>query len=265
VTAFITPIQAAEDDHVGISSKIFSIRWFTPITEIQICGHATLASAHVLFSTAGLLPDSVNLIKFKTVKTGVLTAKKVRVEGIPDRIELDFPAGELENGVDEGLEIEIKATVRRALGQEGAVKFVGVGSGASFQGIALVELHSDVLLEGMEMNGNVFSGLPSPLTSVILTSSSTGSDGTHFISRFFAPKIGIPEDSATGSSHCILGTYWAKKLVSEGKFKNGSGEELRAKQVSPRTGRVDVVWEEKTGRCLLRGEAVIVAKGEIYL
>jgi predicted PhzF superfamily epimerase YddE/YHI9 len=97
--------------------------------------------------------------------------------------------------------------------------------------------------------------------AVILTSTRPSSvqPDTTFISRMFAPISGIPEDPVTGAAHCLLTPYWSRILGIQ------SGQILKARQVSPRGGSIDVVWKEDDGTVLLRGEACVVAEGEIFL
>lgn len=204
----------------------FSLRWFTPAVEVDLCGHATLASAHVLWETGAL--NATEQARFHT-RSGLLTADR-RGEWI----ELDFPAKpESTAPAPEGLD--------KALG----AKPVYVGRN---QFDYLVELDSPQTLRALAPDHSALKKLP--VRGVIVTSR----DGTEydFVSRFFAPGSGIDEDPVTGSAHCALGPYWAPKL---GKT------EFLAYQASPRGGVVRVRVEGD--RVKLGGKALTVLRGEL--
>lgn len=214
-TAFLWPVS------VG-----YSLRWFTPTVEVALCGHATLASAFVLWST-GRLPESHEAI-FQTVHSGILVCRK---QG--DKIEMDFPAKPVtEAEPPEGLE--------SALGVP--FKWVGL-NGMDY----LVELESEDLVRNSKPDHYALSKLP--VRGVIITAPGTEYD---FVSRFYAPGSGVPEDSVTGSAHCALGPYWLAKL---GKY------DFRAYQASPRGGEVGVEVREE--RVFLRGTAQLILSGEL--
>lgn len=205
----------------------FELRWLTPTVEVNLCGHATLASAHVLWTQGHADPAAD--IRFAT-RSGTLTAAR---RG--DEIELDFPATPDEPA-------EPPANLLEALG----VKARHVGRNKFDY---LVEVESEELLRGLTPDFTRLKTLG--VRGVILTSRAAGSE-FDFVSRFFAPGSGIDEDPVTGSAHCCLGPYWQRQL---GK------DEFRAYQASPRGGvlRVRVAGE----RVLLGGRAVTVARGEL--
>ena len=93
--------------------------------------------------------------------------------------------------------------------------------------------------------------------SIIVVTQNAGPN-VHFKSRVFAPEFGIDEDPVTGSAHCLLGPYWAKKLGKK------SGESLKAKQVSKREGDVEIIWDQEKDICYLRGDAAVVRRGTLY-
>jgi len=168
-TAFLYP----EHDY-------YRLRWFSPAIEVDLCGHATLASAHVLWETGALEPDKE--ARFDT-RSGLLTAR--RNEG---RIELNFPR-------EEAQEAPLPDYLTDALGVN--PKYVGKN-------------RFDYLLElGSEAQMRLLSKAPCRGFIVTSISDSTEYD---FISRFFAPSAGIDEDPVTGSAHCCLGPYWEKRL-----------------------------------------------------
>ena len=203
----------------------FGLRWFTPEVEVDLCGHATLASAHVLWETGELTRDEKAV--FHT-RSGVLTATR---EG--EWIELDFPATPAEA-------VEVPAELVDALG----VKPVYVGKSIFDY---LVELGTEDEVRGVEPDFGLLGKVPS--WSVIVTS--IASQGCFdFVSRYFAPTVGINEDPVTGSTHCTLGPYWQSRL---GK------SEFLAYQASRRGGEVKVRVDGD--RVLLGGQAVTVMRG----
>jgi len=205
----------------------FHLRWFTPSLEVALCGHATLASAHVLWECGHLKPG--DQARFRTL-SGLLTADQ---RG--DWIEMDFPVK-----ADEPA--EAPPNLSRALGAD--LNYVGRNS---FDYI--VEVESEAVVRGLKPNHSLLSELG--VRGVIVTARGE-SDGFDFISRFFAPGAGVNEDPVTGSAHCCLGPYWAKKL---GKT------EFLAYQASPRGGVVRV--RVNGDRVILGGQAVTVLRGEL--
>lgn len=204
----------------------YNLRWFTPTVEVDLCGHATLASAHILWSE-GI--DSAERLTFST-RSGDLSAKKSG-----DLIELDFPSSpasgcESPNGLLE------------ALGATAV--FVG-----NSQNGYLVEVGSLQELKALRPDFGALGKLP--VSGVVVTA--PGGDTEYdFMSRFFAPAYGIDEDPVTGAAHCVSGPFWADKL---GKAT------LRAFQASARGGEVFVTVADD--RVLLGGRAVTVLRGEI--
>jgi PhzF family phenazine biosynthesis protein len=206
----------------------FDLRWFTPSVEVDLCGHATLASAHVLWEEAVVPADTA--ARFHT-RSGLLTAS--RSDG---RIWLDFPA--------------------LTTGPEPATPELAEALGAPPVGVwrtpfdLLVELASEEAVRTLAPDLARLAQVP--VRGVIVTAPSAA-PGTDFVSRFFAPRIGIPEDPVTGSAHCALGPFWGDRL---------GRRELLARQLSPRGG---TVWLALAGdRVRLGGHAVTVARGELF-
>lgn len=205
----------------------FHLRWFTPASEVKLCGHATLASAHVLWSEGVVSVDET--ISFETL-SGQLTALS---DG--DRIVLDFPAKmEEEVSPAEGL-IE-------ALGV--TAKYVGKN-----QFDYLVEVGDEETVR--QLTPDFTSLAKVPVRGVIVTAKAVEGSQYDFVSRFFAPAVGVNEDPVTGSAHCCLAPYWAREL---GKDK------LLAYQASRRGGEVGL--EVYSDRVKLMGKAVTVMKCE---
>ncbi len=214
-TAFVRPLPEG-----------FELRWFTPTTEVNLCGHATLAAAHVLWETARLAPDAEAI--FHT-RSGRLTARR-RAEGI----ELNFPADP--TSPLESIE-DLTATI-------------GVPIVAACRGREdwLVELASEEAVRACRPDLTRLAALPA--RGLIVTA--RGSGDVDFVSRFFAPAAGIDEDPVTGSAHCTLADYWSERL---GKT------EMAARQLSARGGNIGVRLNGE--RVALTGKAVIVLRGEL--
>jgi PhzF family phenazine biosynthesis protein len=219
-------MNLAETAFLTRSDGDWDLRWFTPTVEVDLCGHATLASAHAIWSE-NISSDA--LLRFHT-RSGVLTAKH---DG--DMIELDFPAKRDES-------IAAPAGLLDALGVSSA-SYIGRN-----QFDYIVELPSEADVRALKPDHGVLRQLP--VRGVIVTSRGTGD--YDFISRFFAPGSGVDEDPVTGSSHCCLTPYWSERL---GK------SEMRAYQASPRGGAIRVRLDGD--RVKLAGHAVTVFRAEL--
>lgn len=215
-TAFLVP----QEDR-------YSLRWFTPSVEVDLCGHATVAAAHVLWEDGHLAQGQQ--ARFQS-RSGLLLADQ---RG--DWIELDFPA-------TPAAPAEAPPHLLEALGA--AAKFVGK---TRFD--YLVEVESEERVRALAPDFAQLRTLG--VRGVIVTARSAAAE-FDFMSRFFAPGAGIDEDAVTGSAHCALGPYWAKIL---GK------PELMAYQASARGGVVRV--RMKGDRAILGGQAVTVLRGEL--
>ncbi len=215
-TAFVTPKKGG-----------FGLRWFTPVCEVDLCGHATLAAAHVLWSE-GLAPAG-GTIRFAT-RSGALTATRA-ADG---RVEIDLPAGPLRPA-------KAPAALAKALGQ----KPVDVCRGGDD---LLVALRDERAVRGLCPDLAALARLP--YRGVVVTARATR--GADFVSRCFYPAVGVPEDPVTGSAHCALGVYWAVELAKT---------TLRGFQASARGGYVDVAL--LGDRAVLRGGAVTVVRSEL--
>jgi PhzF family phenazine biosynthesis protein len=205
----------------------YSLRWFTPVVEVDLCGHATLASAHVLHETE-LLPLEEQA-RFHT-RSGLLTATHTEYG-----IELDFPA-------TPDKPASANPSLNDALGI--IPEYIGM---SEFD--YLVEVDSEKTVRNLKPDFGLLKRLS---TRGIMVTSSADSPEYDFVSRFFAPRAGIDEDPVTGSAHCCLGPFWSKRL---GK------NEFKAYQASERGGivRVHVIGE----RVRLGGKSVTILKGEL--
>ena len=221
-----------ETAFLGPRADGWSLRWFTPETEVDLCGHATLASAHVLFEEGKLSPEGE--ARFHT-KSGLLTA--CRRFGW---IEMDFPA-------TPASAVEPPRDLAASLGARPV--FVGQTAFDYF-----VELESEDVVRQLRPNLTALAGFGG--RGVIVTAAASkpepGSLSYDFVSRMFAPAAGIPEDPVTGSAHCALAPYWAERL---------SKTDLLGYQCSTRGGFVRV--RPQGNRVILGGRAVTVLRGEL--
>lgn len=213
-TAFVVPRGAGEYD----------LRWFTPSVEVPLCGHATLATAHVLWSEGGLAPGLA--LRFHTL-SGALSARFT-----DGWIELDFPA----------LPAEPRDAFPELLSALGA-RAIDCGKSAQDW---LVELADEQAVRALQPDFARIAALGGQ--GVIATA--RGSGPIDFVSRYFAPAVGIDEDPVTGAAHCTLTPWWARKL---GRTK------LTGFQASLRGGTVRV--EARGERVTLAGQAVTIARG----
>jgi PhzF family phenazine biosynthesis protein len=240
--AAVVPLTAWLDDSVlqkiafenGLSETAFvvpregdtcELRWFTPAVEVDLCGHATLATAHVLYTQLGYNDDELRFL----TRSGVLSVVR-RSHG---RLELDFPMRPAE----------------RTETPEGLVKALGIAPlwvyATSRLWMAVYAAPEEVaqLKPDHRALGALNPG------RFIVTAPGTDCD---FVSRFFAPEVGVREDPVTGSSHCTLVPYWAERLQRT---------ELHARQVSPRGGEL---WCRSVGsRVKIAGQAALYMRGEI--
>jgi predicted PhzF superfamily epimerase YddE/YHI9 len=218
-------MNQAETAFVWPQNGQFELRWFTPTVEVDLCGHATLASAHVLYEEGHLSTGTE--ARFQT-KSGILACKRAG-----NRIEMDFP-------------VEVPAACALPDGGAGQMLSHAVWTGKNRMDW-FVELPSEkdvlgfqpefALIESMGMRG-------------LIVTARADRQGADFVSRFFAPQSGIPEDNVTGSAHCALAPYWAAAL---------SRNPLTGYQASRRGGFV--YTEERGDRVVLGGRARTVVAG----
>ena len=227
MTAIAAEMNLSETAFVAPGKGGFSLRWFTPKVEVALCGHATLASAHVLWQE-GLAPADA-VLRFST-KSGVLTAARRGA-----RIELDFP-------VRRSKAVPAPKGLAEALGIEPRVV-------AKNQDDLLVEVGSEREVRKLQPDFAALAKLPGRGLVVTAQASDRRWD---FVSRFFAPAVGIDEDPVTGSAHCALAAWWGERL---------DRDVMTGFQCSARGGEVEV--ELAGDRVLLRGHAVTVVRGEL--
>ena len=205
----------------------FHLRWFTPTVEVDLCGHATLATSWVIYNELGYdKPD----IKFKSLSGELIVSKN------ENGLTLNFPIWEYHP-------VDIDDRVTDALGNKPDELYHGPDWLAVYNNPNIIETMQPDMFKLSEI---------SECRGVIATAKTE--NDTDFISRWFGPNVGVPEDPVTGSAHCILTPIWAEKL---GKTK------LKAYQASPRGGHLDL--ELKDDRVHITGQATLYMKGTIYI
>jgi len=203
----------------------YRIRWFTPLAEVDLCGHATLASAHVLFNYLGFKGD---LLEFQS-RSGIL-----RVKRKGEFLTLDFPA-------DIMVQVDIPEELAEAIGLMPVLAYKGK---TDFMLVYSSQKEIEQIVPNMH---RLFQ------TEARGTIVTAPGDEVDFVSRFFAPRVGVPEDPVTGSAHTTLIPYWSKRL---GKT------ELSAMQLSKRIGELQCIFNGD--RVEISGKALTYLKGEIF-
>jgi predicted PhzF superfamily epimerase YddE/YHI9 len=201
----------------------YRLRWFTPVAEVPLCGHATLATGYVILN---LLEPRRERVRFNTL------SGPVDVERDGERLVLDFPALPLQRELDPGVVAEAIGARPNALWE-------------ADRGMAVLDDAAQV----RELRPDISRIAALPFASLIVTAPGFSGD-CDFVSRFFAPKLGIAEDPVTGSAHCVLTPYWSGVLGKPALF---------ARQLSPRGGELWV--EDRGNRVRLSGECVLVIEG----
>ncbi len=224
-TAFFVPDPSADAD--------FSLRWFTPAVEVELCGHATLAAAFALFHHLGWPGDRV---RFQS-RSGPLAVQR---------------DGEL-------LELDIPARPGAPAAGEGPAEAVAAAIGTAPEAVLVADedwmavLAKEVAVRRLRPDLDAVAGLPA--RGLIVTAPADGIE-VDFVSRFFAPAVGVPEDPATGSAHTTLAPYWAERLERS---------ELRAIQLSARLGELRCRYDQAAGRVAIAGRAFPYLQGRIQI
>jgi PhzF family phenazine biosynthesis protein len=230
--AFAREMNLSETAFMLPQEHGYNLRWFTPNREVSLCGHATLATAHILWEQGWLAAQQP--AHFGTL-SGILTAQK---DG--EWIEMDFPARQV-------IPAEANPGVNQALGVVPTGTFLSTSS--SKGNTYLMELDSEQQVRSLQPD---FGALKNSTARVVIVTSRADEREYDFVSRFFAPAIGIDEDPVTGSAHCYLAPFWEARL---GKHC------LVGLQVSPRGGTVGC--ERRGERVMLRGKAVTVFQADL--
>ena len=227
--ALATEMNLSETAFLFKNCDDWDLRWFTPTTEVDLCGHATLASARVLFEIQPELRGAP--IRFQT-RSGELTARWQ-----DGRVELDFPVMRYQP-------ISINPRVAQVLGFQ-PVEAVFSGSYYLFEAESPKYVY--------QAHPNMAELIKLPMPEVIITARSQDPN-YDFISRFFAPQLGIPEDPVTGSAHCLLTPYWSEKLCKAA---------FTAFQASARGG--ELILQLVGDRVHITGEAIIIFEANLLM
>ncbi|MBS5883956.1 PhzF family phenazine biosynthesis protein [Clostridium sp.] len=230
-TAFVKQFK---NSNMG-KGNLFSLRWFTPEVEVDICGHATLATSKILFDEFNIKEQ---YIKYET-KSGLLIAKKE-----DEKISLDFP-------IDKALDFNLTQDILDAMG---IISYSKAIIGEKTRKIVIeVKYEEDVV--NLKPNFEMLKSLKFKSDVKGIGVTCIGDEKYDFISRYFNPWAGINEDPVTGSVHTLLANYWSNKL---------NKIEMNAYQASHRGGEISLSLLEND-RVRLSGEAVILLRGELYL
>ncbi|MGF1427260.1 PhzF family phenazine biosynthesis protein [Kitasatospora sp. LaBMicrA B282] len=238
-TAFVRPLPP------GTGEAEWAVRWFTPVTEVPLCGHATLAAAHALRSR-GLVGD-------KPVRFGSLSGVLIALPGPEGMISLDFPAGHPEPA-------EVPADLAEALG----TPVLACRHDAGLD-ILLAELRSEHAVRGLAPDLAAITRQRA--RGVLVTARAEApADGYDFVSRYFAPAAGVPEDPVTGSAHTVLAPFWAERLGRTrltGYQASARGGLVRCELRGPAGDRPGAPGAGGWERVLLSGRAVTVLDGQL--
>lgn len=223
-TAFVRPVEEPGAD--------FELRWFTPLVEVALCGHATMASAHALYDTGTVPPDGP--VRFRTLNSGVLTVTRDE----DGTLAMDFPA-------------QPAAAIEAPDGLAGALGVPVLWTGRNEQNDVLAEVADEAAVRALAPDIAALGRIEA--RGVIVTAEGAGG-GHDFVSRFFGARVllGDGEDPVTGSAHCALAPFWAARL---------GRDVLTGYQASERGGRVGVAL--RGGRVIISGSAVTVLDGAL--
>ncbi|KAJ6597791.1 hypothetical protein DFH09DRAFT_1023058 [Mycena vulgaris] len=252
IVVFVSPPKVDTPHQNGVA--VFGLRWYGPWGEVHICGHGTLAAAEGIFRRLSPV-ERISALEFQTL-SGTLTAQRVR-----DKISMELPAGKtVAASMEEAL--AIGAIFSRALEKPSvAINYIGYG-GAGFLNYLMVEVDKSEELSTWRPKVQHFAEL-APRTQILVVTSASRQAGISYETRMFAPTIGVPEDHACGSAHCLNAPYWA------GKRGYTTGYEQQAKAVSVRGGDIWSAYFEgagdEHGRVQLRGDVKLTASGTLDL
>jgi PhzF family phenazine biosynthesis protein len=230
-TAFVKHLK---NSNIG-KGNLFSLRWFTPEVEVDLCGHATIATSKVLFDEFNIKEQ---YIKYET-KSGLLTSKKK-----DEKISLDFP-------IDKALDFNLTQDILEAMGIRSYSKAI-IGEKTRK---LVIEVKDKENIINLKPNFEILKSLKFKSDVKGIGVTCRGNEKYDFISRYFNPWAGINEDLVTGSVHTLLANYWSNKL---------NKMDMNAYQASNRSGEISLKLLEND-RVKLSGETVIVLRGELYL
>ncbi|XP_050203413.1 uncharacterized protein LOC126653545 [Mercurialis annua] len=253
VTCYLTRITRS--DTIS-STPRFRLRWFATVVEVALCGHATLAASHAIFSN-GLIDSDI--IEFETL-SGILTAKK-----IPKIIEDNVPTTQ-NDGPDDCFLIELNFPAI-STAEFDSDDITPVSKALNLNCASIIDIRRTTTTDDLfvvlpsakavsELQPHFDDVLKCPGRGIIVTGVAPPESEFDFYTRFFCPKFGVNEDAVCGSAHCALAPYWGKKL---GKC------DFMAYQASQRSGILDIHLDELNQRVLLQGKAVTIMQGSILV
>ncbi|KAK4700664.1 hypothetical protein P7C70_g5581, partial [Phenoliferia sp. Uapishka_3] len=250
--AFVRPIADSTEE-----IPHYSIKYFSPVREIPLCGHATMGSSFVLLASH----PAATSIEFETTLHGHLIAQR----GMDGSISLEFPS-------DEGILDRVDPSGKAF---KDAVSAIGVATGLKTEDVVdvayssrgcLIEVTRGVDLKELVVQAKKLAHLAS---FVVLTQLSPLGSPYDIYSRVFTAAVGADEDPVCGSAHCFIGPRWlgtsARQRLERTAFQDAATSELRCRQVSKRGGEMTVRWEPNTGRAGLSGHAVAISKGHFLI
>ncbi|KAJ3686954.1 hypothetical protein LUZ61_016118 [Rhynchospora tenuis] len=245
--AFLTPVISAFGTNGLVESSCiprFNIRWFTPATEVALCGHATLATAHFLFSSDLAEHDTIEFVS----KSGLLVARKIIIPTLKEQtftVELDFP-------LDPVVECDASEFPSIPLTLNG-VPIVNVIKSTACRDL-IVELPSGKEVADLQPHFGEIKECVG--RGIVVTGPAPDGCGFDFFTRMFCPKLGVNEDLVCGSIHCALAPYWSEKLKKKS---------LTSFMASQRSGVLHLELDEESQRVRISGEAVTVMVGTILV
>lgn len=219
----------------------YALRWFTPTTEVDLCGHATLASAWLLLNR---LEPGLNEVRFMTRSGELVVGRDTQ-----NRLAMSLPSASSEPfSPPDGFSGRLASSLNASPPMELHYASKG-GAGA---GSLMAVWPSRAAVEALQPNGGLEAILQAVKAGSLIATAAGDGKPYDFVSRFFAPAMGVPEDPVTGSAHCVLAPFWARR---RGKKK------LHARQVSRRAG--DLICTDDGDRVLLAGRCALYLQGEI--
>ncbi|KAJ7249765.1 hypothetical protein B0H12DRAFT_689788 [Mycena haematopus] len=255
IVVYVSPPTSNTPPQVGCA--VFGLRWFGPRNEVRICGHGTLAAAEAIFRRLEPV-NNVTTIEFETL-SGTLKAHRV-----DDQISMDLPAGTTVVASAEETAV-VEDVFARALAKPRVnIQYVGYG-GAGFMNYLFVEVDKSENLSEWRPNIDCFAEL-APRTQILVVASAAQEEGIAYETRMFAPDLGVGEDHACGSAHCLNAPYWAVK--AQGGRVNGEyteGKPQHAKAVSVRGGEIWASYFAAANRVQIRGNVKSFAVGTLDL
>ncbi|KAJ7692896.1 hypothetical protein B0H17DRAFT_512800 [Mycena rosella] len=252
IVVYVFPPKIDTPQQNGVA--VFGMRWYGPWGEVHICGHGTLAATEAIFRRLDPT-EQIHTLEFQTL-SGTLTAQRAG-----DKISMELPAGRtLPASTEEAHAVH--AVFCRALGKPSvAINYIGYG-GPGFKNYLMVEVAEAEDLATWRPKVEHFAEL-APRTQILVVTSASRHSGISYETRMFAPTIGVPEDHACGSAHCLNAPYWA------GKRGYSNGHEQQSKGVSVRGGDIWAAYfegvGEDPGRVQLRGNVKLTASGTLDL